>query len=67
MTPPENERKKAVRSVRGYLPDTELVQGGTIRSEFSETSEALFLNSGYVYESAEQAEARFKGEDEGYI
>ncbi|HSM19301.1 MAG TPA: O-succinylhomoserine sulfhydrylase, partial [Hyphomicrobiales bacterium] len=67
MTPPENERKKAVRSVRGYLPDTELVQGGTIRSGFGETSEALFLNSGYVYESAEQAEARFKGEDEGYI
>ncbi|MGI9379681.1 MAG: O-succinylhomoserine sulfhydrylase [Methyloligellaceae bacterium] len=46
---------------------TKLVQGGTIRSPFGETSEALFLTSGYVYNTAEEAEARFKGEDEGYI
>ena len=35
--------------------------------EFGETSEALFLTQGYVYDSAEQCEARFKGEDPGYI
>lgn len=46
---------------------TKLVHGGTIRSEFGETSEALFLTSGYVYNSAESAEARFQGEEEGYI
>jgi O-succinylhomoserine sulfhydrylase len=46
---------------------TKLVQGGTLRSQFGETSEAIFLNSGYVYESAEQAEARFKGDEEGYV
>lgn len=46
---------------------TKLVHGGTIRSEFGETSESLFLTSGYVYETAEQAEARFKGDEEGYI
>ena len=44
---------------------TELVHDGTLRSQFGETSEAIFLNSGYVYDSAEQAEARFKGDEEG--
>jgi O-succinylhomoserine sulfhydrylase len=46
---------------------TELVHAGTLRSQFGETSEAIFLNSGYVYDSAEQAEARFKGDEEGYV
>lgn len=46
---------------------TRLVHSGTERTPFGETSEALFLTSGYVYDSAEQAEARFKGEDDGFI
>jgi O-succinylhomoserine sulfhydrylase len=46
---------------------TELVHAGTLRSQFGETSEAIFLNSGYVYTSAEQAEARFKGDEEGFV
>lgn len=46
---------------------TRLVQEGILRSQFGETSEAVFLNSGYVYDSPEQAEARFKGEAEGYV
>src|ERR1700745_3354494 len=50
-----------------YRPETRLVHSGTLRSEFGETSEALFLTQGYVYETAEQCEARFKGEDPGYI
>jgi len=50
-----------------YRPETRLIHSGVIRSEFGETSEALFLTQGYVYESAEQCEARFKGEDPGYI
>jgi O-succinylhomoserine sulfhydrylase len=50
-----------------YRPETRLVHSGTIRSEFGETSEALFLTQGYVYDSAELCEARFKGEDPGYI
>src|SRR5208282_5346678 len=49
-----------------YRPETRLVQSGTLRSPFGETSEALFLTQGYVYGSAAQAEARFKGEDPGY-
>ncbi len=48
-------------------PDTLLVHGGTMRSPFGETSEALFLNSGYVYDNAEEAEARFKGDADGYV
>ena len=47
--------------------ETRLVHAGTLRSDFGETSEALFLTQGHVYESAEQCEARFKGEDPGYI
>ncbi|MGH6827991.1 MAG: O-succinylhomoserine sulfhydrylase [Rhizomicrobium sp.] len=42
------------------------VRSGTMRSPFQETSEALFLTSGYAYENAEEAEARFKGEIGGY-
>ena len=46
---------------------TALVHAGTLRSQFGETSEAIFVNSGYVYDSAEQAEARFKGEEDGFV
>jgi O-succinylhomoserine sulfhydrylase len=42
------------------------VRGGQMRTPFQETSEALFLTSGYAYEAAEEAEARFKGEIGGY-
>ncbi len=49
-----------------WAPETQLVHGGTLRSQFGETSEALFLTQGFVYASAEQAEARFKNEDPGY-
>ncbi|MEE8252740.1 MAG: O-succinylhomoserine sulfhydrylase [Hyphomicrobium sp.] len=50
----------------GWAPQTQLVHGGTQRSQFGETSEALFLTQGFVYDCAEQAEARFKNEDPGY-
>jgi len=50
-----------------YRPETELVHGGQLRSQFGETSEALFLTQGFVYDSAEQCEARFKGEEPGYL
>jgi O-succinylhomoserine sulfhydrylase len=51
---------------RRRRPATELVHGGTLRSQFAETSEALYLTQGYVYDSAEQAEARFLGTSPGY-
>ncbi|MEX2630374.1 MAG: O-succinylhomoserine sulfhydrylase [Tistlia sp.] len=46
---------------------TRLVRSGLERSHHGETCEALYLTSGFVYESAAQAEARFKGEAEGYV
>jgi len=46
---------------------TRAVHAGTNRTPFGETSEALFLTSGYVYDSAEAAEARFKGDEDGFI
>ena len=54
-------------STKRYRPETRLVHGGTLRSQFGETAEALFLTQGYVYDSAEQCEARFKGQDPGFI
>ncbi len=50
-----------------YRPATELVHGGAMRSQFAETSEALFLTQGFVYPDAEAAEARFKGDDPGFV
>jgi O-succinylhomoserine sulfhydrylase len=47
-------------------PETRLVHGGILRSQYGETSEALFLTQGFVYDRAETAEARFKNEDPGY-
>ena len=51
----------------GLRPDTLAVRGGLARSDFDETAEALFLTSGFVYASAEQAEAAFKDEVDHYI
>lgn len=47
--------------------NTRLVRGGLDRSPHGETSEALFLNSGFVYDEPETAEKRFAGEDDGYV
>jgi O-succinylhomoserine sulfhydrylase len=47
--------------------DTQLARGGQTRSGFDETAEALFLTSGYVYESAEQAEGAFAGDVDHYL
>lgn len=49
-----------------WSPQTQAVHGGTLRSQFGETSEALFLTSGYAYDSAEQAAGRFTEEDPGF-
>ena len=50
-----------------YNQQTKLVRGGLLRSQHGETSEAIFMNSGYVFNSAEEAKARFAGETEGYL
>lgn len=52
---------------KNWRPATAMVHAGTARSAFGETSEALFLTQGFVYDTAQAAEARFKGEAEGFI
>ena len=54
------------RSVtQAWRPATRAIRGGSARSEWGETSEALFLTSGYSYDRAEDAAARFAGEQVG--
>ncbi len=48
-----------------WRPATQAVRGGTVRSEWGETSEALILSSGYTYDNAETVAARFAGEEQG--
>ena len=48
--------------VKNWRQQTRMVRGGLARSGFEETAEAIYMTSGYVYQSAEEAEAAFKGE-----
>ena len=59
--------KNSKNSLKKLRQQTELVRGGLYRSSHGETSEAIFMNSGYVFKSAEQAEARFAGKKSGYL
>ncbi len=52
---------------RNWRPRTQMVRGGTRRSEFGETSEAIFATSGYVYDAAEEAEDAFKDRIDRFI
>ncbi len=52
---------------RPLKPATQLVHGGTLRSPFGELSEALFLTQSFAYPTMQAAEARFKGDDPGFI
>jgi O-succinylhomoserine sulfhydrylase len=54
-------------SAQKYRPETRLVHSGTLRSQFGETSEAMFVTQGFVYDTAEQCEARFNNTEPGYI
>jgi O-succinylhomoserine sulfhydrylase len=55
------------RNPKTLRPATQLVHGGTMRSQFGENSEALFLTQGYLYDTMETAESRFKGDEPGFI
>ncbi|MGF1593791.1 MAG: O-succinylhomoserine sulfhydrylase [Kiloniellaceae bacterium] len=59
--------KDTTTTTRRWRPQTEMVRGGLARSGFDETSEALYLTSGYVYATAEEAEAAFKGDKERFV
>ena len=55
------------RSDRDYHPETRLVHAGALRSQFGETSEALFLTQGFVYDSAEECAERFASATPGFL
>lgn len=63
----DNGHRKDLSSPAAWGEATKLVRGGLDRSHHGETSEALYLNSGFVYEDAETAERRFAGEDDGFV
>ena len=52
---------------RQFGPQTRAIRAGTMRTQFNEHSEALFLTSSFVFDSAEQAARRFSGQEEGYV
>jgi O-succinylhomoserine sulfhydrylase len=61
--------KKKTGTIRAttnsWFPATKAVRGGTSRTEYGETSEALFLTSGYSYDDAQTVADRFAGEADG--
>ena len=58
---------KNLKDSSRWQPATQRVRGGLDRSHNSETSEALYLTSGYTYESAEQAAAKMAGDEPGFV
>lgn len=65
--PESGQAPSASAATSGLHPETRLVHAGTLRSQFGETSEAMFLTQGFVYDSAEQCEARFTGDEPGFL
>ena len=65
--PASQEEAAVAEDPNQWRPETRLVRGGLDRSPHGETAEALYLTQGYVYASAELAEARFKGEAPGFV
>jgi O-succinylhomoserine sulfhydrylase len=59
--------KTAKTTAKDHRPATTAIHGGILRSQFGENSEAIFMTQSYVYETAEEAAARFKGDDPGFI
>lgn len=55
------------KTEKKWHEETRLVHGGVLRSQYGETSEAIYMNSGFCYENAEVAESRFNGEAPGFV
>ena len=55
------------KNYKNYRKQTQRVRGGMFRSEHGETSEAIFMNSGYTFQTAEEARDRFAGVIDGYL
>jgi len=67
MAGDNNSNGAARKNPRTLKPATQLVHGGTLRSHFGELSEALYLTQSFAYPTMEAAEARFKGDEPGFI
>src|SRR5690606_32428929 len=65
-SPMPSKKKHPLSDPRNWSPETQLVHGGTMRSRFNETSEAIFLNSGYAYPNSQHAEDVFTHAIEGH-
>jgi len=63
----DNNAAEGLQNPAEWGEMTRLVRGGIERSHHGETAEALYLNSGFVYPDGETAEARFAGQDDGYV
>jgi O-succinylhomoserine sulfhydrylase len=62
-----NSAPRPILDSKGLCPETRLVHAGISRTPFGENAEALFLTQSFVYDTAESCEARFAGEEPGYI
>ncbi len=62
-----NSAPRPILDSKGLRPETRLVHAGISRTPFGENAEALFLTQSFVYDTAESCEARFAGEEPGYI
>jgi O-succinylhomoserine sulfhydrylase len=62
-----NSSPRPILDSKGLRPETRLVHAGISRTAFGENAEALFLTQSFVYDTAESCEARFAGEEPGYI
>ena len=62
-----SDKRTARGGANSWRQQTRLVRGGLARSGFDETAEAIYMTSGYVYGSAEEAEAAFKGEHARFV
>ena len=60
-------KKTRTKNAPHWGDATKLVRGGLDRSHYGETAEALYLNSGFVYDAPETAENRFANKDDGYV
>src|SRR3984893_12132956 len=62
-----NSAPRPILDSKGLRPETRLLHAGSARTPFGENVEALFLTQSFVYDTAESCEARFAGEEPGYI
>lgn len=64
---PKPSTHESIETHAAHGLETKLVHGGSMRSQFGEVGEAIFLNSGFCYDNAETAEKRFNGEEPGFV